>query len=372
MFGLRKLNEAPVEPLIALPASCQGLKVCLKCVGGIGDTIIACASTALAIAREASSVTLAVREGQVEFFKAFRGIDFVIEASKLNRHDVRTQFDVYVDFYGTFANSRQLRNQDYYELVEQRIKREVPLPKLIFEYSPQPKTVAIHPGASNPNRQWPTDRWEKVADAFISNGWHVYWLGSKDEFGFTNARSTRLADQSNSIRYQAEKLAQCSYFLGNDSGYGHIAGILGVPGLVLFSANYAHNVIKRYSSLKGIDSFDKVQYSPNFSLRQDDPVTIAALQAITVEQVLAEVGIEIAAQSSEKQYSKPQITLVGTLPYVLAENLGKTYDFKRQDNPQLPYIYWENGLVFKAADREYRLSDNLQEIINGLRTLLSD
>jgi ADP-heptose:LPS heptosyltransferase len=84
---------------------------------------------------------------------------------------------------------------------------------------PRPgRRVVIHPGAARPVREWPRARFEAVARRLAAEGWEVEMLDpdSRDLDGLLG------------------RLDRADRFIGNDSGPGHLAALLGVPTFTVF------------------------------------------------------------------------------------------------------------------------------------------
>lgn len=89
------------------------------------------------------------------------------------------------------------------------------------EQKPVPRTgrhVVIHTGAGQPVREWPRDRFDALAASLSASGWTVTMLDNA------------LGDLDRLI----DTLATADRFIGNDSGPGHVAALLGVPTFTLF------------------------------------------------------------------------------------------------------------------------------------------
>jgi ADP-heptose:LPS heptosyltransferase len=80
------------------------------------------------------------------------------------------------------------------------------------------KSIVIHAGAAQPTRRWPRDRYEEIATRLRGLGWQV----------------TLLDDRLNDLDQLLDTLAAADRFIGNDSGPGHLAALLGVPTFTLF------------------------------------------------------------------------------------------------------------------------------------------
>lgn len=88
-------------------------------------------------------------------------------------------------------------------------------------HSPAPRTgrrVVIHPGAAQPVREWPRERFAELARRLAAQGWEVDLI------------DTRLPD----LGALLDRLAAADRFIGNDSGPGHLAALLGVPTFTIF------------------------------------------------------------------------------------------------------------------------------------------
>ena len=79
-----------------------------------------------------------------------------------------------------------------------------------------PKRVAIHTTSGDPTRNWPLEKFQKVATFLENEGYEPHFLPA-----FHNL------DQLLSFLYES------SFFIGNDSGPGHIASCLNLPNLII-------------------------------------------------------------------------------------------------------------------------------------------
>lgn len=102
------------------------------------------------------------------------------------------------------------------------------------------KDVLIHPGSGSVEKCWPLDRFLDLANRLKRDGIAVKFVLGEVE------RERWPADQWAAMRHTAEiiepegyvALLEClthsALFIGNDSGPGHLAAILGVPTITLF------------------------------------------------------------------------------------------------------------------------------------------
>jgi ADP-heptose:LPS heptosyltransferase len=102
--------------------------------------------------------------------------------------------------------------------------------------------ILIHAGAGAPTKCWPLDQFISLANRLIVAGRKVQFiLGETEIEKWPKTDADRLADtaplQTPSdlvALYQTIRSTSC--FIGNDSGPGHLAGIVGVPAVIAFGA----------------------------------------------------------------------------------------------------------------------------------------
>jgi ADP-heptose:LPS heptosyltransferase len=107
--------------------------------------------------------------------------------------------------------------------------------------------VVMHPGATDPRRRWPAERFAELAVACAGDGFQVVVVGDGSEKDIAD-RIVELA-ASGDVRSLAGELdmaglvavlAGAAVVVGNDSGPRHLAQALGVPTVGIF---WAGNVI---------------------------------------------------------------------------------------------------------------------------------
>jgi heptosyltransferase-2/heptosyltransferase-3 len=102
---------------------------------------------------------------------------------------------------------------------------------LLAGVAPGGPLVALHPGAGNPIKQWPNERWATVANALIAaRGARILLTGSPSEAALTAPIAAALpAGQAHDLAGKtdlgalAALFARCDLVLGVDSGGLHIA-----------------------------------------------------------------------------------------------------------------------------------------------------
>jgi ADP-heptose:LPS heptosyltransferase len=104
----------------------------------------------------------------------------------------------------------------------------------------KPEAIVVHPGSGSPAKNWPRERFIELIERLKADGHSVrVTLGDaelerwgEDEI----ARFAKLADVRRPATYLdlLDELASARLFITNDSGPGHLAGIIGVPTICLF------------------------------------------------------------------------------------------------------------------------------------------
>ncbi len=99
----------------------------------------------------------------------------------------------------------------------------------------------ISPGASVPRKEWPESNYAAIAKKIVRQGWLPVLVGGPE----VNASADRIAASlpipslnlagKTSFVELAAVCSRARCLLGNDSGTGHVAGILGTPSLIISS-----------------------------------------------------------------------------------------------------------------------------------------
>ena len=99
--------------------------------------------------------------------------------------------------------------------------------------------IAVAPCSSDMRRTWPLDRLWGVAQHFASKGYKVLILGSGQDRALIQktppSRHANIVDLTGklTILETAAVIKRSTFFLGNDSGCGHIAGAVRTSSLIL-------------------------------------------------------------------------------------------------------------------------------------------
>lgn len=101
--------------------------------------------------------------------------------------------------------------------------------------------VVVHPGATDPRRRWPVERFADLAAACAADGFRVAVIGDKSERELAKqivekAASARVRSLAGDLDMAGlvALLAGSAVVVGNDSGPRHLAQALGVPTVGIF------------------------------------------------------------------------------------------------------------------------------------------
>lgn len=102
--------------------------------------------------------------------------------------------------------------------------------------------VALHSGATDPRRRWPTDRFAELAAGLVGDGARILLVGSAEDASLAARILARLAEIAPaagrrvddatgrmSLRGLAAALASADLVVANDSGPRHLAQAVGTP-----------------------------------------------------------------------------------------------------------------------------------------------
>ncbi len=104
--------------------------------------------------------------------------------------------------------------------------------------------VALGPGSKMPSKVWPEERYIDLVQRLLArfNNTHFIILGGKEDEAIAKRISSAVGTRvhsfagNSSVMESAAILATCKAYIGNDTGTMHLAAMVGVPCVALFSA----------------------------------------------------------------------------------------------------------------------------------------
>ena len=104
--------------------------------------------------------------------------------------------------------------------------------------------VLVHPGAAQPSRRWPPERWVGVARTLDQAGHDVVVTGGRDErpLAVAVAQAAGLPEERvlagrTDVMHLAALIADARLLVSADTGVAHLATAFGTPSVVLFGPN---------------------------------------------------------------------------------------------------------------------------------------
>lgn len=100
--------------------------------------------------------------------------------------------------------------------------------------------AALHPGAGDPRRRWPPEKFAAVGDALARAGARVVIVGAYEDPALNRRVVEAMACPALDLHGQlslgglAAVLARCRVLISNDSGPLHLAGAVGIPTVGIF------------------------------------------------------------------------------------------------------------------------------------------
>jgi ADP-heptose:LPS heptosyltransferase len=93
--------------------------------------------------------------------------------------------------------------------------------------------IVVHPTSAKIRRNWPKEKFVKLALHLVQEGYHPIFVPGKEDlprFSDLSKQGLQVEDFP-SLDLFARFIYESGYFIGNDSGPGHLASALGVPTL---------------------------------------------------------------------------------------------------------------------------------------------
>lgn len=106
----------------------------------------------------------------------------------------------------------------------------IPPPHLL--YRKFPRKVMIHPVSGQEEKNWPKPKFLRLASLLKNEGFEpVFALSRKEKIGWQDIASPGFS----TLESLASTMYECGFFIGNDSGPGHLASYLSIPHLIIAS-----------------------------------------------------------------------------------------------------------------------------------------
>lgn len=111
-------------------------------------------------------------------------------------------------------------------------------------YRKNPKRIIIHPTSSVKERNWPEKKYKKLYQSLEKQGWKpLIVMTEKEKKEFSPYFCDGIEVVAGKTLYQVAKLIyESEYFIGSDSGLGHLASNLGISTVTIFAVKRKKNL----------------------------------------------------------------------------------------------------------------------------------
>lgn len=192
-----------------------------------------------------------------------------------------------VDYYLKMAASAGAKNMEAEFKLPEDAGAAEKIDKLLKSQGVNAKYTVIVPGAAQPNKRWPIERFAELAEKISSRfGMQIVATGSQGEREYIEAIQTggktrviSLAGKT-TVRELIPLMKRASLVVSNDTGPGHIAAALGVPMVMIFGPTNPGRVCpyKRPQCVVAVEPNERGMKADSYDPRHD-------ITHITVEQV---------------------------------------------------------------------------------------
>ncbi|MCX6639568.1 MAG: glycosyltransferase family 9 protein [bacterium] len=135
---------------------------------------------------------------------------------------------------------------------EALLQRDVFLQSASLTSAPDPKPVALCPGASYATKRWPLDYWTELVEGLLQRGQRLWIFGDKNDV--EAGEQLQAIDPERvcsfcgklSIAQSGAGLSCCSSAITNDAGPAHMASAVKVPVVAIFGSTVPQFGFKPY------------------------------------------------------------------------------------------------------------------------------
>lgn len=333
--GFSYANDVDVKR--HLPNDWSNSAIIVKILGGIGDTLIVGCLGKLLKEKECF-VTLAVSEEWIPLAKCFNYFDAVISITEANSLEVLRDHNYLLDLTYAYHEGRDFAvKKDFYKQIVEKAglppRSSIPTVEIKFPWEvenkiakefPKGVTFVLHTGSSNPIRRWKYSYWERLAQKLLENNANVIWLGLDSDFCLYEENSYSYLGRN--LLEQAVVASMATFFIGNDSGFAHLAGCCERPGLVLLGSTDEEAILSQYNTLSGIKTISSLECIPCRSLRNDCPLDVACMTNLSPEEVINKLSprlLEEARRTNRPKVKKKKNLFVRAKQKVRVSRLDK-------------------------------------------------
>jgi heptosyltransferase I len=192
-----------------------------------------------------------------------------------------------VDYYLKMAAAAGTKLGDIEFKLPEDVKAEKQIDKLLKSLGVGGKYAVFVPGAAQPNKRWPIERFAKLAEKISSRfGMQVVATGSQGEREYIETIGNRIINLAGktTVRELVPLMRKTSLVVSNDTGPGHIAAAVGVPIVMIFGPTNPARVCpyKRPQCVVAVEPTTRGMRADSYEARHD-------INHITVDKVFENV-----------------------------------------------------------------------------------
>jgi heptosyltransferase I len=192
-----------------------------------------------------------------------------------------------VDYYLKMAIAAGAKQGEAEFKLPQNAGATEQIDKLLKSQGVNDKYAVLVPGAAQPNKRWPIERFTELADKISSRfGMQIVATGSQAEREYIETIGKRVINLAGktTIRELVPLMRKASLVVSNDTGPGHIAAAVGMPIVMIFGPTNPARVCpyKRPQCVVAVEPNERGMKADSYAARHD-------INHITVEQVFEKI-----------------------------------------------------------------------------------
>jgi heptosyltransferase I len=197
-----------------------------------------------------------------------------------------------VDYYLKIVEAAGVNNSEAEFKLPENAGATAVVDKLLKSQGINGKYAVLVPGAAQPNKRWPSERFAELADKIGSQfGMQIVATGSQGEREYIEAIGKRVINLAGktSVRELIPLMKGASLVVSNDTGPGHIAAAVGVPIVMIFGPTNPARVCpyKRPECVVAVEPTTRGMRADSYAPKHD-------ISHITVEQVFEKICEQMA------------------------------------------------------------------------------
>jgi len=165
---------------------------------------------------------------------------------------------------------------------------------------PSGEYVLIHTGAGQPTRIWPLENYRTLALHLRNQGYQVVINCDQNQINWWQRYAEPKVIPTQTLPQLISNLRNAFAFIGNDSGPGHLAALMGIPTFTIFGPQLPQLFLPIHPNAQYIEG-KPCPYKPCFDYCKFK--TPNCITNITLEEVLPKIQNFLQVVSTPQQYA---------------------------------------------------------------------